>query len=158
MGGAIMTQLPVIIFAFRCQQNVPIFYAELRRQKRCEIDSRFAIKRTKMMLASNIGTFLAGALYAIAAVCGYIAFREDTKSDVLQNFGSFFRPAYFVRVCYVMIIVCSYPVMTFSAVVSFHRLVWSVANLRSSNKGIDTENMSKQAAASPSAVDPFVED
>jgi len=122
--AGVMRQLPVMVFAFRCQQNVPIFYTELRRQKSCAIDSKFATKRAKMMMASHLSTFTAGALYVIAAVCGCSAFRQRTASDVLMNFDrSIFAPAEYVRGCYVMVIICSYPVMAFSAVLSLHRLM-----------------------------------
>merc|ERR1712203_1118413 len=77
-GRDVMTQLPIVIFAFKCHQNIPIFYAELRRQKRCEVDSKFTMKRSKMMAAAVMSTLVAASLYAIAAVCGYVAFRQRT--------------------------------------------------------------------------------
>jgi len=148
--AGVMRQLPVMVFAFRCQQNVPIFYTELRRQKRCAIDSKFATKRAKMMMASHMSTFTAGALYLTAALCGCAAFRQRTANDVLTNFDrSIFSPAEYVRGCYVMVIVCSYPVMAFSAVLSLHRLIghavefWSHARQASA----DASYMKLEAAS-----------
>ena len=39
------TQLPVLIFAYTCNMNVPIFYGELRAQTYESFDSKFNSKR-----------------------------------------------------------------------------------------------------------------
>lgn len=157
--AGIMRQLPVMVFAFRCQQNIPIFYTELRRQKSCAIDSKFSTKRAKMMMASHLSTCTAGALYLAAAICGCAAFRQRTANDVLTNFDrSIFAPAEYVRGCYVMVIICSYPVMAFSAVLSLHRLICHAAEfwsekVSSRQASSDESYMKLEAAgASPDVV------
>jgi amino acid permease len=126
-SASIMRQIPVLSFAFTCQANVPIFYAELRRQKSSEFSSKFPTKRSKIMMAAHLSFGLVGMLYTVAMVCGYLAFRGRTHQDVLTNFDpEIFPPAEFVRGCYVMVIACSFPVIAFSAVVSFHRLLWQL--------------------------------
>lgn len=145
----VMRQLPVLVFAFRCQQNVPILYTELRRQKAEATDSKFATKRSKMMAASHMGTLVSGVLYTVAAVAGSAAFRQRTAHDVLMNFDRhIFAPAPYIRGCYVMVIVCSYPVMAFSAVLSFHRLACHIVEVWSGEKG-DTDTYLKLEGAPP---------
>lgn len=123
----VLKQLPVLFFAYTCHQNVPILYGELRRQKTTAVDSRFETKRAKMMTAMHTSVFFCAVAYCCAGVGGYLAFRDRTDHDVLVNFEfRTFSAAPYVKLCYAVVIFCSYPIMAFSCVASFHRLVWYV--------------------------------
>merc|ERR1740117_2651793 len=71
----VLGQLPMILFAYNCNMNVPILYGELRRQGREAIDSRFRTKREKMMVSMHGSLTICCMFYCIAAVEGCMAFR-----------------------------------------------------------------------------------
>ena len=124
-GTGFLTQLPVLIFAYTCNMNVPIFYSELRAQKHENIDSKFKTKREKMMWATYVSFVLCFLAYFLVALCGYVAFRGQTQPDILTNLQSNnFRAAPYVKMAYSLVMFTSYPVMAFSCVASIYRLFW----------------------------------
>eukprot|EP00929_Paragymnodinium_shiwhaense_P040731 TRINITY_DN21221_c0_g1_i5.p1 TRINITY_DN21221_c0_g1~~TRINITY_DN21221_c0_g1_i5.p1 ORF type:complete len:567 (-),score=107.66 TRINITY_DN21221_c0_g1_i5:330-2030(-) len=125
---AILGQFPVLLFAFNCHMNVPILYRELRKQTFLQRESRWQTKRAKMMSGIHASFALVFFLYGIAACAGYIAFRDRTEHDILTNFSDkvwWLSP--YVKVVYSVAIICSFPVMCYSGVASFHRLLWQMA-------------------------------
>lgn len=123
--STLMSQLPVLFFAYICHQNVPILYGELRRQKTTTVDSQFSTKRDKMMTAMHVSALVCAVAYLCAGIGGYLAFRARTKTDILVNFEFHsFAVAPYVKLSYAIVIFCSYPIMAFSCVASFHRLAW----------------------------------
>ena len=122
---ALLTQLPVMIFAYTCNMNVPIFYSELRAQKHEHIDSKFNTKREKMMWATYFSFMICFSAYFLVALFGYSAFRGQTQPDILTNLltGNF-PAAPYVKVAYSLVMFTSYPVMAFSCVASIYRLYW----------------------------------
>eukprot|EP00440_Ansanella_granifera_P042498 gb/GFBE01046068.1/.p1 GENE.gb/GFBE01046068.1/~~gb/GFBE01046068.1/.p1 ORF type:complete len:548 (+),score=91.12 gb/GFBE01046068.1/:1-1644(+) len=121
---AALAQLPVMVFAYNCNMNVPILYAELRRQKDESVDSKFRTKRSKMMAGMHTSILACVSIYCAVAIFGYMAFVEQTEGDILVNFRApTFGPAPLVKASYSLVLICSYPVMCFSCVASLHRLL-----------------------------------
>ncbi|CAK9027945.1 unnamed protein product [Durusdinium trenchii] len=124
------TQLPVLIFAYTCNMNVPIFYGELRAQTYESFDSKFNSKREKMMFAMYFSSLLCCVEYLLVAVFGYLAFRRHTAPDILTNLHEErFAAAPYVKVGYSLVMFTSYPVMCFSCVASLHRLFWEFPSM-----------------------------
>lgn len=78
---------PVVGFSYLCHQNVPTFYAEMRRQRSAGATSRWASKATKFRCGSRAAMVVALALYLATGLGGYAAFGTDTKPNVLLNFN-----------------------------------------------------------------------
>merc|ERR1719478_496880 len=73
----VVGQLPVVLFAYNCNMNVPILYGELRRQSNEDGDSRYSTKRSKMMASMHASLLICGGLYCVAAAAGCLAFRTS---------------------------------------------------------------------------------
>lgn len=121
--AAVAGQLPVVMFAYNCLMNVPFLYAELRQQRHQDVGSKFATKRAKMMVATHVSIGVGMVIYVLVSVFGYLAFGDSTHPDILTNLNyTIFAPSPYVKVCYSLVIFCSFPVMCFSCVASLHRL------------------------------------
>jgi len=122
----VLTQFPVMLFAYNCNMNVPILYGELRRQH-LSTGSKFKSKRGKMMTALFTSVSVCCFFYCIAAVMGVRAFRQNVQPNIFKNFNAgLFGFAPYLKASYAFVLSFSYPVMCFSCVASFHRLLWHV--------------------------------
>jgi amino acid permease len=73
-GAGIFNSLPLVIFSFMYQTNLPMIYQELEE------------KNTKQMWKILFyGTVGACFLYLLAGIFGYITFAADPKIDDLMN-------------------------------------------------------------------------
>lgn len=125
--GAVATlaQAPCILFAYICHMNIPILYGELRRQRLEGVVSKYTTKRGKMMMAMHVSVLICVSVYLIGAVGGYMAFKNRIAHDVLLNLkNDTFVLAPYIKMAYALVIVCSYPIMSFSCAESFHGLLW----------------------------------
>merc|ERR1740117_2035809 len=77
----VLGQLPVMLFAYNCNMNVPILYGELRRQH-LSTGSKFKSKRGKMMTALFTSVSVCCFFYCIAAVMGVRAFRQNVQPNI----------------------------------------------------------------------------
>lgn len=124
---ATLRQAPCIFFAYICHMNIPILYGELRRQRLMDIDSKYKTKRSKMMMAMHISVLTCFVVYLVGAVFGYIAFRDRVEHDVLLNLtNDTFVLAPYIKLAYAVVIICSYPIMSFSCVESVHGLMYQL--------------------------------
>jgi len=136
---SILQQLPVIIFTYNCNSNVPILYGELRRRV---TESRWGSKKAKMMSAMHASLAVCCSLYCIACIFGALAFADRAKSDILLNWDvNVWAPSPYFRALYSIVVACSYPVMCFSCVASLHRLVWHLMSTMAAHNGESSANV-----------------
>ena len=88
----------VINVAFTAHYNAPRYYFELRDR---------TLRRYLVVTASALGASL--LIYLTVAFCGYLAFGDATKGDVLENFSPSYALAVGARIALVLVLLSVYP-------------------------------------------------
>ena len=84
--------------------------------------SKFGNKLKKMDRVNNISFVACTVVYFLGGVCGYLAFGANTKGNLLSNFADL-NVWYLniVKVAYAFVALFSYPVLSFSPLVSIDK-------------------------------------
>ena len=97
--------IPVALFAYSCQTSLFPIVVEMRAKDRL---------RARSMVATSFT--MAGVLYMVVAVCGYVLFGDAIDANVLNNLTAAERgPVFPVMLAFLFIIVTSYPLVAFTA-------------------------------------------
>jgi len=112
----IFQAIPVITFALTCHTQAPPIYQEL-------VDHN--TNRFRVVIAVTYGICL--FLYLGNGVFGYAYFRDDTLDNILNNYPSDFIWANAARLCVVITVTFSYPLMNFSFRSAFDFLAFDFA-------------------------------
>ena len=84
--------------------------------------SKFSNKMKKMDRVNNISFVACTVVYFLVGLCGYLAFGSNTKDNLLSNFAEM-NVWYLnlVKVAYAVVALFSYPVLSFSPLVSIDK-------------------------------------
>ena len=108
-----------VFFTCLCSHvNIPKMTSELRFPK----TSKFSNKMKKMDRVNNISFVACTVVYFLVGLCGYLAFGSNTKDNLLSNFAEM-NVWYLnlVKVAYAVVALFSYPVLSFSPLVSIDK-------------------------------------
>jgi sodium-coupled neutral amino acid transporter 11 len=106
--------LGIFSFAFVCQDSVFLFYNTLRDN---------TVDRFKRVSALALG---ASALYTVViAAAGFVAFRDGTEANILNNYDVRDYAAVVMRVFYAATMMCTYPTCVFVCRQAGHALLRS---------------------------------
>lgn len=103
LSVATLQILPVYIFGYTCQQNTFALVNELNHPVQRRIDS--------VIVASFGSSFL---VYFVVAVCGYLTFGDNIKSDLLRTYPDTGLTTT-ARVLVSLIVACHYPLQAHPA-------------------------------------------
>lgn len=128
----LLRSMPLIFFAFVAHNTCLLLYGELRRRSRSERDSRWALKRRKMLFATRIALGGCTALYCCIGASGYLLFRSQTKEDILRNFTAAAYPwMVWVKAAMIGVVIFSFPIISFALRKSLHNLVFGTKHAHS---------------------------
>ncbi|KAK8792260.1 amino acid transporter [Blastocystis sp. subtype 4] len=108
-----------VFFTCLCAHvNIPKMTSELKFPTK----SKFGNKLKKMDRVNNISFVACTVVYFLVGVCGYLAFGANTKGNLLSNFADL-NVWYLniVKVAYAFVALFSYPVLSFSPLVSIDK-------------------------------------
>eukprot|EP00919_Chromeraceae_sp_WS-2016_P076518 GHVR01180784.1.p1 GENE.GHVR01180784.1~~GHVR01180784.1.p1 ORF type:complete len:448 (+),score=81.90 GHVR01180784.1:56-1399(+) len=111
-GRAVLSKLPVFIFAFTCHQNILTVSNELKRR---------TLSRMNMVIISAM--LVSSSCYLAPAMMGYAQFGDDTNVDILKNFGQG-KLAFIAKFGISLSMVFSYPLQCHPARTSLRMCVF----------------------------------
>ena len=113
--------ISVFFTAMCCHVNIPKMTAELKLPSK----TRFADKTKKMARVNTISFLSCGTIYFIVGAFGYLAYGDKIGANLLDNFSQ--DHAWYlniVKLAYAFVVLFSYPVLSFAALVSFDKMVF----------------------------------
>jgi amino acid permease len=110
----ILKAFPVFIFCFTCHQNVFTICNEVRNASKRRVDG--------MVVAAYT---VSATAFLLTALMGYRIYGADVQSDVLKGFPDT-AIGQVTRILYVILVICSYPLLFHPARVSLLAL-WQMA-------------------------------
>ena len=122
--------VPIVAFSYLCHQNVPTFFAELRRQRSAERPSRWPSKAAKFGAGTRWAMVIAAALYTATAWGGYAAFGDHAQPNILLNFvPGPTQPlpdasVVGLHAAFVATMICTFPTMSHGLRTSLHSLAF----------------------------------
>ena len=122
--------VPIVAFSYLCHQNVPTFFAEMRRRSSTERDSRWPSKAAKFGAGTRWAMGIAAALYTATAWGGYAAFGDRAQPNILLNFvPGKEQPlpdasVVALHAAFVATMICTFPTMSHGLRTSLHTLAF----------------------------------
>ena len=113
--------ISVFFTAMCCHVNIPKMTAELKFPSK----TRFADKTKKMRRVNTISFLSCGTIYFVVGAFGYLAYGDKIGANLLDNFSQ--DKAWYlniVKMAYAFVVLFSYPVLSFAALVSFDKMVF----------------------------------
>ena len=113
--------ISVFFTAMCCHVNIPKMTAELKLPSK----TRFADKTKKMARVCTTSFLCCGTVYFIVGAFGYLAYGDKIGANLLDNFSQ--DHAWYlniVKLAYAFVVLFSYPVLSFAALVSFDKMVF----------------------------------
>eukprot|EP00771_Trimastix_marina_P001794 gnl/Trimastix_PCT/2896.p1 GENE.gnl/Trimastix_PCT/2896~~gnl/Trimastix_PCT/2896.p1 ORF type:complete len:289 (+),score=124.71 gnl/Trimastix_PCT/2896:520-1386(+) len=101
--GDLFAAFPLMGVAFTAHYNIQRFYKELR--------ARTMRRMTVVIHAALVICFM---LYSVMALLGYLTFRQDTKDNILKNYGKKDPLAIIARIGMTITISLSFPLVNFA--------------------------------------------
>ncbi|KAM4664158.1 putative sodium-coupled neutral amino acid transporter 6 [Discoglossus pictus] len=111
--------LPTMAFSFLCHTSVLPIYCELKHAS-----------KSRMQNVANLGIGLSFLIYFISALFGYLTFYDKVESELLQTYGRYLPNDNLiasVRLCILLAVLLTVPLIHFPARKAFMLLVFSSA-------------------------------
>ena len=111
--------ISVFFTSLCCHVNIPKMTSELRIPK----NTKFGSKVKKMNRVSMISFLSCGAIYFVVGAFGYLAYGNNIQGNLLSNFSQDKEAILnYVKLAYAFVVMFSYPVLSYAALVSFDKL------------------------------------
>jgi sodium-coupled neutral amino acid transporter 11 len=93
--------IAILSFGYVCHQNILQIYCSIRR-----------IEKPRFTMATHVSILIALCFYALIGIPGYVAFTENTKGNILNNFSDNDKVIAVSRFALGLTMVFTYPLVT----------------------------------------------